>query len=167
AMGMNSLDRRHAMGLYAALAALLLVGTSAAATAPQPIEELCGVYELQSGEHIYIQPWPGGGGQLSYSDDAGTVRSLVPLSRDVFTAGPGLAVRDPVEMRFTFRRDSRRQVTSVMREQMIRGRSLRSAAARLHAYRREDVSFSSGEGANALRIAGSLLLPAGKGPFPA
>lgn len=145
-----------------ALLSLAFFGLAAHAATDARLEEYCGVYQLPSKKLIYIQPWPGGGGQFTFTDDAGEVRSLFPAGDGVFSAGAGLAQHSPVAMKLTFQKDHKGRVTGAIREDIRAGPSLRQTAKKLTSYRREAVSFASGTE----RLAGVLLLPPGKGPHP-
>ena len=155
------MNMRRLLSIVSA-AGLLLAAAGAAhpAASGDDVEKFAGVYQLYPGQFVYIQPWPGGGGQLTYSDDAGHVRALFPTSKNLFTAGPGLLVRTPVEMTITFIPDPNGRIIRLIQQ---KAGSAALAARKLGSYKREQVQFPSG----AERITGILLTPAGKGPFPA
>lgn len=143
--------------------ATTLVGDFAAAqsaTTSLARDRFSGVYELSPTHFIYIRPWPGSGNNLLYTDDAHQVRELYPESAYAFTAGPGVRVPAPVALRITFVEDSRGQVTAL--KYQVTGKPPRTAK-RVASYRREEVNFRSG----GEYLAGTLLLPPGKGPHPA
>ncbi|MBI4463679.1 MAG: hypothetical protein HY647_03145, partial [Acidobacteria bacterium] len=145
------------------LAAVALGGASAAAQEKVPansLEKFSGVYELTAKKLVYIQPWPGGEGKLAYSQEGGQLRALFPVSENVFSAGPGLLLSTPVEVKITFLRNSQGKVTRLIWKQD--GRADR-AARKLASYQWEEVRFPNGP----LRLAGTLLLPPGKASHPA
>lgn len=145
------------------LAAVALGSASAAAqekVAANSLEKFSGVYELSGKRLLYIQPWPGGGGKLAYSEQEGPLRALFPVSENVFSAGPGLLLPTPVEVTITFLRNSQGKVTRLIWQQ--EGQADR-AAGKLESYKWEEVRFRTGP----LRLAGTLLLPPGKGSHPA
>jgi hypothetical protein len=130
------------------------------ASSPVQLDRFTGIYAITPGQFIYIQPWPGGDGTLLYTSEEGQLRVLTFAAPNVFTAGPGLLLRSPVELKIGFAENSQGQVTRLIR----RGNGLRDAAAtKLDSYRRENVSFRGAAGT----IAGVLLTPPGAGPHPA
>jgi uncharacterized protein len=152
----------------ASLAAFTLCIAIAPACAKQArpasdLERFSGVYELAPGQFLYIEPWPSGGqggGQLTFTDDAGTVRALFPESNNRFTAGPGFLVRTPTQLTLEFIPDSKGQIARLAFQE---AGSPPRAARKLVSYKREAVHFQSGKE----RLAGILLTPPGKGPHPA
>jgi uncharacterized protein len=124
------------------------------------LEGYAGVYQLSHGKFVYVQPWPGGTGQLTYTDDDGNVRALFPSKKNTFTAGPGLLVKGPTQFTFTFLRNSRGMVRQLTRTQA--GQPPQTAR-KLPSYKREPISFQSADE----QLAGVLLTPGGKGPYPA
>ena len=130
------------------------------ASSPGQLERFTGIYAITPGKFIYIQPWPGGDGTLLYTSEAGQLRVLTFAAPNVFTAGPGLLLHSPVELKISFAENSHGQVTRLIR----RGNGVRdTAATKLDSYRRENVSFRGVAGA----ITGVLLSPPGAGPHPA
>jgi pimeloyl-ACP methyl ester carboxylesterase len=90
---------------------------------------------------------------------SGVVRRLFPVSETESVMGPGFDVQSPPELRVRFVRDSRRNVT---------GLSLQWANGTTNSAKRvplmeQEVIFTDG----AVRLAGTLMLPATKGPHPA
>jgi hypothetical protein len=124
------------------------------------LERFAGFYRLSSREFVCIQPWPGGGGKLAYSDEAGQVRALFPVAKNVFSAGPGFLLQTPTEATLTFVRNSKGKITRLIRR---RNGLPDRTAERLDSYKREPVSFRNGE----VKLAGVFLRPPGKGPYPA
>jgi len=131
------------------------------------LERLCGVYQLGSNQHLYIERWPSSSAvegdardQLVLTDDAGNLRTLYRESEDAFTAGPGWLVRTPTELTIQFLPSSN-PATRRLSYQKI-GTHAR-IASKISSYRREAVRFPSGKET----LAGILLVPPGKGPYPA
>ena len=130
------------------------------ANSPGQLERFTGVYAITPGQFLYIQPWPGGDGTLLYTSEEGQLRVLTFAAPNVFTAGPGLLLRSPVELKISFAENSQGQITRLIR----RGSGIRDAtASKLDSYRLENVSFRGAAGT----IAGVLLSPPGAGPHPA
>ena len=124
------------------------------------LEKFSGVYELSPERFVYIQPWPGGGGKLAYSDDLGQIRALFSISENTFVAGPGLLVPTPAELEITFAQNPEGTVTGLVRRQ--NGFPDRTARI-LESYKREEVSFRNGR----ISLEGVLFAPSGKGVHPA
>ena len=152
-------------------AALAIVCFAAAAAPAQnaaglgkPVERFAGVYQLSGKRLIYIQPWPGGEASLSYLDETGQLRALFPdtvsARESTFVGGPGLLVREPVELGVTFIEDSKGKVTGLVRK---RSTDRPMKARKLDSYWREEVSFRSGSE----RLTGVVLTPPGRGVHPA
>ena len=130
------------------------------ASSPGQIERYTGIYSIAPGRFIYIQPWPGGDGTLLYTSEEGQLRVLTFAAPNVFTAGPGLLLRSPVELKISFAENSQGQVTRLIR----RGSGVPDAvASKLDSYRRENISFRGGAGT----LTGVLMLPPGDGSHPA
>ena len=157
-------------------------GQAAVVDQPTGAEQFEGVYELGSHKLIYLQPWPGGDGQLAYLDEAGQFRELFPLSKtsraepsqtrssaqtissqsssQTFTAGPGVSLRSPVQIIIRFISDNSGKVTGLTRR---RASESEQTAQRLPSYTREDVTFHGAAG----QLQGVLLSPPTAGPHPA
>jgi uncharacterized protein len=120
-----------------------------------------GVYQWQPNGFVYLQLWPelSGSQQLVAFDESGDVRTLYPTARDQFFAGPGAAVPDAVESRIQFQRQggSPPSAFTWSRDGITR------TARRVDIERREDVRFSN----DAVQLAGTLITPTAKGPYPA
>ena len=123
-------------------------------------ERFSGVYELSPGMFAYIQPMQGAGEKLAYYDDAGQIRELSPLSENIFSAGRGLYLPTPVELKITFIRNSKGRVTGMI---LHRNGLSDTTARKVALYRREEVRFRDAE----IALAGTLLIPSGKGRHPA
>jgi pimeloyl-ACP methyl ester carboxylesterase len=124
-------------------------------------ELLVGNYRLPNGSLIGIDQFTGDDGKpsLLYSDyRSGVVRRLFP--RDVgFAIGPGFALPSPVELAIRFIRNDLNQITSVG----LRRPGAQEIIATRVPLESPEVSFK-GEDAT---LAGTLLVPPGKGPHPA
>ena len=130
------------------------------ANSPGSLERFTGIYAITPGQFIYIQPWPGGDGTLLYTSEEGQLRVLTFAAPNVFTAGPGLLLRSPVELKISFAENSPGRITRLIR----RGKGVRdTTATKLDSYGLENVSFRGAAG----NISGVLLAPPGAGPHPA
>lgn len=132
-------------------------------------EEYEGAYELEDGRTVFLRrhdfvseedPHEVESAFYYLFDEAGQLRRMSFASRDTLFFGNAYYLPAPVEVELGFVRDETGAVSAV--NWMERdGTILRGV--RTDAYRAEEVAFASGE----QRLAGRLLLPAGKGPHPA
>jgi uncharacterized protein len=158
-----------------ATGATALLGAAMAVSAPQSpvvlsvdekiLHEYAGAYQWQPNAFVYLQMWNEFSGftkpsQLVAFDESGEVRTLYPTDRDQFFAGPGAAVRAPVESRIEFQRDGAGTITSLTWQ---REGALPRTARRVETEKREDLRFSSG----GVQLAGALISPATRGKHPA
>ncbi len=129
---------------------------------PLPAEQLTklsGVYGTEDGRRISFRAQGPGLAMTDFT--TGMIRHLYPLGDDKFVAGPAIAIPYPVETEFQFHRDGSGEATSV---------TMRAAdepdveARRRSGPRVDEFVYESFDGT---KIAGSLYLPAGSGPFPA
>jgi uncharacterized protein len=122
---------------------------------------LVGNYRLPGGGLIGVDQFTGDDGKpsLLYSDyRSGVVRKL--FSSDVgFAIGPGFAVPSPVELVIRFIRNDRNQITSAG----LRRPGAPEITATRVPLESHEVSFQSGDAT----LAGTVLVPLGKGPHPA
>ena len=122
---------------------------------------LVGNYRLPNGGLIGVDQFTGDDGKpsLLYSDyRSGIVRRL--FSTDLgFAIGPGFALPSPVELAIRFIRNDLNQITSVG----LRRPGEREIIATRVPLESHDVSFKSEDAT----LAGTLLVPPGKGPHPA
>jgi acetyl esterase/lipase len=130
------------------------------------LREYAGVYQWSAGAYAYLQLWDEFSGfgkprQLVAFDEAGDVRTLYPIDRDRFFAGPGMALSDSVESRVEFQRDRSGTVVSMVWQ---RDGAERRTARRVEIERHEDVRFPS---TGTVRLAGTLISPATPGKHPA
>jgi len=134
--------------LARAIAAVAAAGlcTVAAGAASSPAAA-SGAYRLAGGGLVALVPDGRGLRLVDYR--TGALRRLVQRSSSVLVGGPGVAVTAPVRVRVQLVQDGRIRVD---------GRAGRRLALAVR-----PASFASG----AVRIEGRLLLPAGRGPFPA
>jgi dienelactone hydrolase len=119
---------------------------AAAAAAVVAAVSPAGAYRFADGSVAALVPQAGGVRYVDYA--SGALRQLTARTGGAFTAGPGVSVAEPVSLRI--RLDRR----ALLRD----GRR----ATRLPLVA-EDASFGSG----GVRLAGRLLHPPGRGPFPA
>jgi pimeloyl-ACP methyl ester carboxylesterase len=129
---------------------------------PPSFDSYIGIYRLRPGNFVSVAQFDLGDGQnrLLFTDfKSGIVRILSPVSQNSFSAGPGLLMNQPVEMRFTFHRNKQDEVTGLVWE---RNGAARRTADKIN-LRREEVSFSNG----LVTLSGTLTTPAPRGPHPA
>jgi pimeloyl-ACP methyl ester carboxylesterase len=124
-------------------------------------EQFAGNYRLPNGALIGVDQFTGDDGKpsLLYSDyRSGVVRRL--FSNDAgFAMGPGFAVSSPVELALRFIKDDHNQIISVGLQEP----GAREVIATRVPLESHDMSFTSGDAT----LAGTLLVPPGKGPHPA
>jgi uncharacterized protein len=89
---------------------------------------------------------------------SGVVRRLFPVSATQFVMGPGFAVQSPAELAVRFVKDRQGNVTGIS---LQRTGSATSFAERVP-LAEEEVDIANGD----TRLAGTLMMPAGKGPHP-
>jgi len=163
---------RKAIG---ATVAVVLFGTMTALSVRQTptvramdekaLREYTGVYRWEPNAFIYLQLWnefvgfdkPG---QLVSFDESGEVRTLYPIDRDQFFAGPGMAVSTSIESRIQFQRDGTGKIVSL---DWRRNSAPPRSASRVEIEKREDVRFSNG----AIQLAGTLISPVSGDKHPA
>jgi dienelactone hydrolase len=139
----------RALGAFAA--ALTCCALPAAAATPS-LESAVGAYRFADGSAASLVVSDNGALRL-VDYRTGALRQLTQRSRTLFVGGPGVSVPQPVSVRVA-----------------LVERSGRVAALRLDgrtATRIPLVTESASFGDGGVRIAGRLLRPAGKGPFPA
>lgn len=141
------------------MAALLL----AAALPVSAQQDRSGLYRAADGHRIVVFPAPPNPASTAMLELAtGEVRMLFPREEggsEAFTFGPALAVPEPVTGTLLFARDDAGGVTGFVRQD-AEAAPVRFERAR---GRREPVAFANGS----VRLAGTLLVPEGLGPFPA
>jgi uncharacterized protein len=129
------------------------------------LREYAGVYQWEPNAFVYVQMWDEFSGfgkprQLVAFDESGDIRTLYPMDRDQFFAGPGAAVSTSIESRIEFQRAGGGKITSLTWQR--EGGALR-IARRVEIEKRADVRFSNGD----IRLAGTLISPARGGKHPA
>lgn len=126
------------------------------------LREYSGAYQWDSNAFVYLQMWNEftGTNQLVAFDESGDVRTLYPMDRDRFFAGPATAVPTAIESRVEFQRDASGKIGSLTWRR--EGASPRSAR-RVEISKREDVRFSNGR----IQLAGTMIAPNTNGKHPA
>jgi pimeloyl-ACP methyl ester carboxylesterase len=128
----------------------------AAETSPsRPGAELrrhVGLYEFGGDRFVTISWLDEIGGLVAIDYPAGRIRALHPQSSSSFTTGPTAVADEPVEARIVF-----------VGDRLVWTEKGRDSTARLAAFRESEVTID----ARTHRLAGTLTLPRGKGPFPA
>jgi pimeloyl-ACP methyl ester carboxylesterase len=152
-----------------ALLGAVTVHAALQAAAIRPVDEAllreyAGVYQWGPNAFLYVQMWDEFSGfgkprQLVAFDESGEIRTLYPMDRDRFFAGPGAAVSTSIESRIGFQRTGGK-ITSLTWQ---REGAAPRIARRVEIETREDVRFSNGD----IRLAGTLISPARGGKYPA
>ncbi len=125
---------------------------------PKKPDPYLGTYQLASGDLIVISRSLY---RLWYHEPrTGRIRALNPISENTWVGGPSLLVYSPAEFQITFTRNKKGEVPSLILKQ---ARAPDQLAKKASFYREELVSFRNGDAT----LAGSLLIPATKGPHPA
>jgi hypothetical protein len=90
---------------------------------------------------------------------SGIVRQLFPISDSEFVMGPGFEVQSPVELKVRFVRDGRGKVTGIS----LQPTGGQENFAERVPLAQQEVVFANGQ----VRLVGTLMVPATKGPHPA
>jgi hypothetical protein len=122
---------------------------------------VAGAYRWDAGGFVDIIEWDELGSGFVAFDDRGWVRALTPTGARSFSAGPGVALAEPVVARIRFEpaEPSAPARNLVWETDETPARAAWRTADALS----ENVSFDSG----ATRLAGTLLVPTSGGPHPA
>jgi pimeloyl-ACP methyl ester carboxylesterase len=125
---------------------------------PKIYDPFLGTYRTASGDLISIGRTER---RLYYLEPlSGNIRGLKPDSETAWSAGPSLLVYSPVELQLTFVKDGKGEVTGVVLRRAGRPDQIAKKAS---LYREEKVRFRNGD----VTLAGTLLVPATRGPHPA
>jgi pimeloyl-ACP methyl ester carboxylesterase len=128
------------------------------------LREYTGVYRSEPTAFVYLQMWNEFSGFTKPSQlvafESGEVRTLYPMDRDQFFAGPGAAIPASIESRVEFQRDGAGKIISLT---WRREGAVPRTARRVEIEKREDVRFSNGD----VRLAGTLISPTTGGKHPA
>ena len=129
------------------------------------LREYTGAFSWGPNAFVYLQMWDkftgfGKPRELLSFDESGDVRTLYPLDRDKFFAGPGMAISTSIESRIEFQRDGTGKIVSLTWQ---RENSAPRIARRVEIERLEDIHFSNGN----IQLAGALISPTTSGKHPA
>jgi len=126
------------------------------------LREYAGTYRWSPHAFVYLQLWSefSGTNQLVAFDESGEVRTLYPVDRDRFFAGPGAAVSKGIESKISFQRNASGKIVSLA---WARSESQPRIAERVDIERREDVRFANAD----VRLAGTLISPQKLAKHPA
>ena len=125
------------------------------------VRKYFGTYEFESGKFLHIRTWDElGENQLTFLEENGRVGPLYATSETDFFTGPGVWIPLPMAARVVFEKDGKGEITGLV---WTEGEDSQKAAKRTVSHREEEVVFTSGQ----TKLSGSLVLPSGKGPFPA
>jgi hypothetical protein len=144
------------------LLASWILSVSAAEEPTWPFDAYAGNYRVSSDHIIGINPFVMDDGtrvMLIGDYASGVVRRLFPGAGSQFAMGPGFNTPAPVELTIRFTMDKQGNATAMS---LRHADGTQSVAERV-ALAREEVTF---EGVDA-RLAGTLIVPPGKGPHPA
>jgi dienelactone hydrolase len=139
----------RALGVFAAALACCALPASAAAPS---LESAVGAYRFADGSVASLVDQDGALRLVDYR--TGALRQLAQRSRTLFVGGPGVSVPEPVSVRVALVERPAGRVAALR----LDGRT----ATRIPLVT-EPASFGDG----GVRLAGRLLRPPGKGPFPA
>lgn len=143
------------LGFLLVAAVGLALGTASSGM-PQDLD---GLYRSDDGAGLVLFPAPTQPGRTAMVELAsGELRMLFPVVEDEYTFGPAIAVPEPVQGTLAIARDPDGQVRGVLRQD-TGGAEREFARVGL---REVPASFANG----AVQLAGTLVLPAGPGPFP-
>jgi uncharacterized protein len=134
--------------------------------APEILARYVGAYRFRNGDYLVIDSFPDTPDTLWVTDvKTGEARAVVPRSETQFTGGPALRVVSPTRQTLTFRGDGGQgggQGGVHVVDLDHKGRQSGAFATRVP-IRQEEVTFKNGD----VTLAGTLLLPAAKGKYPA
>jgi pimeloyl-ACP methyl ester carboxylesterase len=149
-------------GRWVLVAFLLGAGPSFAAEGDTGSSAHVGNYRVDDDHWLGIDQFITDDGQraLLISDySSGVVRRLFPGAGTEFVMGPGFNVPAPTELSIRFVKDERGTTTAISLQRADGSRTLADRVP----LREEEVSFVQADA----KLAGTLLLPATKGPHPA
>jgi dienelactone hydrolase len=128
---------------------------------PATVRRLAGNYRIAPDRVISMGPLDEAGGWLAFFDSR-TRRGgvLYALSDTLFFTGPTFGIHYPIAIRADVRLDARGNVRGLTWRE--RGTEAREAT-RLNDHVSEEVTFQNG----AVRLAGTVTVPTGTGPYPA
>ena len=126
------------------------------------LREYSGVYQWSPDSFVYLQLWSelSGKNELIAIDESGDVRTLYPVARDTFFAGPAAALATSIESRINFSRNRAGQLTAL---EWRRDRSATRIARRVRTERSSEVRFRNGD----ISLAGTLISPVSGTKHPA
>jgi dienelactone hydrolase len=140
------------VGVTIGVLTFLVVPGTASASSPNAFAGVAGVYRFSDGSAAALVEQNGGLRLVDYR--TGALRQLTQRTQSAFVGGPGVSVSTPVSVRVTLGRRRDGFVTSARFD----GRAAKRVAL---------VTQPASFGDNGVRLAGRLILPPGKGPFPA
>ena len=123
-----------------------------------PFKTFAGTYAFADGEMLLLFAGPGGPTYIDYA--TGRMGVLFAIDDTTFVSGPSILAGYPVELTVRFDRDAAGRATGLSWERT--GEPGRRATRQAF-FRTEDVAYESGD----VHIGGTLLVPLGRGPFPA
>jgi uncharacterized protein len=145
------MKRVCAFGAVVAVSVVCALSALAGASAPS-LQSAVGVYRFADGSAAALVDQDGALRLVDYR--TGALRQLEQRSRTLFVGGPGVSVPQPVQVRVALVAGAGGTVTAVRLDGRL-------------ATRVPLVTVPASFGDGGVRLAGRLLLPAGRGPFPA
>lgn len=126
-----------------------------------------GAYQVGADRFAYLQPWIElGEDHLTWFDESGEIRALIPAAVDQFNVGPAAGVPEPAEGRVTFSRGPKGEITGFVRRPIGDGGAAAAGpleAKRVRLWNETDLVFRNGD----VTLAGTLMVPTGAGRHPA
>jgi pimeloyl-ACP methyl ester carboxylesterase len=153
---------RFAYALILAVVVLVAAGITSSARASGP-DDYYGNYRISQDHAIGIDRFVADSGEtwMLFSDyQSGVVRRLFAASQDTFEMGPGFDKQSPTELRVRFARNAKGEVSGVSLQPTKD--EARTFAARVP-LSQEEVTITDEQ----VKLSGTLLVPATKGPHPA
>jgi len=128
---------------------------------PKIYDQYAGSYQIGPDRFLDIGPDDDSEGRPRFLDSkTDRFGVLYPSSDFTFFSGPSLGIPLPVDVRVTFIKNRRGDVTSLKWQE---GGAAALIAKKVYPYKKEKVIFNNGDAV----LAGTLISPATKGPHPA
>ena len=126
------------------------------------LDDYFGVYKFEDDTSLYIRTWDElGENQLTFFDDQGRAGPLFAIDEVEFFTGPSLWIPLPQSATIRFAKDTSGQISGLTWSDSD-GKN-KKAFRMEGSFKEEEVTFEN----RSVRLAGSLVIPEGSGPFPA
>jgi pimeloyl-ACP methyl ester carboxylesterase len=127
---------------------------------PRLAAQYAGSYEIRPGCFISLGPFDEADDRLMFVEHpSGRTGILYPLSETTFFSGPSVGIHFPIDIKFSFLKNAKGEVTGLIRSQ----NGTADVLAARTPFRQEEVSFQN----RAITLRGTLTLPVTQGPHPA